>query len=59
MHIVIDLFGDDEVVSVQPEESPEEKLCREQERLQIIDEFRRRAPRPQVIPVTHHSEMNR
>jgi len=54
MHIVIDLMcgDDDTVIAVQPEESAEEKAKREKQRLKALEEIFKRAPQPQVVPVT-------
>lgn len=55
MHVVIDLFGDDDtVISVPPEETPEEIKKREALRQRALEEIFRRAPQPQleIVPIT-------
>jgi hypothetical protein len=55
MHVVIDLFGgDDTVISIPPEETPEEIKKRELMRQRALEEIFRRAPQPQleIVPIT-------
>jgi KaiC/GvpD/RAD55 family RecA-like ATPase len=51
MHVVIDLFGDEDVITITPEESPESLKRKEMMRKHALEEIFRRAPQPQVIPV--------
>ena len=50
MHIVIDLFGDEDVISFSPEEFKKEELMRQR----VIKEIFRRAPQPQleIVPIS-------
>lgn len=55
MHVVIDLFGgDDNVITVPPEKTPEELKKEELMRQRALEEIFRRAPQPQleIVPVT-------
>lgn len=51
MHIVIDLFGDDDNVIAVSQKNKEELEREEQMRRRAIEEIFRRAPQPQVVPV--------
>ncbi len=51
---VIDLMGDDDVITIPPEKSKEELEREEAMRRQALEEIFRRAPQPtlQIVPVT-------
>lgn len=51
MHVVIDLFGDEDVIRIPREDDPEEVKKRELARKRVLEEIFRRAPQPQVVPV--------
>jgi hypothetical protein len=53
MHVVIDLFGDEDVIKVPQEDDPSEVKKRELARRHVLEEIFRRAPQPQVVPVEH------
>ena len=48
MHVVIDLVGDEDVIQVPVEESPEEIKKREFQRQHALEEIFRRSPQPQL-----------
>jgi hypothetical protein len=50
--IVIDLFGDDDVITVPPAEDPKEVARKEEMRQRALEEIFRRAPQPdlQIVP---------
>ena len=52
-HIVIDLMGDDDVITVRPEKSREELEREETMRKHALEEIFRRAPQPalEIVPV--------
>lgn len=53
MHVVIDLFGgDDDVISVPPEKTKEQLEKERLMRQRALEEIFRRAPQPQVVPIT-------
>ena len=53
MHVVIDLFGEGDLITIQPAESPEEIKQKDEMRKLALEEIFRRAPQPQVIPITN------
>ena len=54
MHVVIDLFGDDDVITIPAEKTPEELKKEELMRQRALEEIFKRAPQPQleIVPVT-------
>ena len=53
MHVIIDLFGDDEdVIDMREKKEDPEAIKRQEElRQRFLEEMFRRAPQPQVVPV--------
>lgn len=51
MYVVIDLFGDEDVISTPPEKSTEEIKQEELMRRYTLEEIFKRSPQPQVIPI--------
>lgn len=51
MGITIDLFGDEDVITIPPEETPEEIKRKEEMRKRALAEIFKRAPQPQVVPI--------
>lgn len=51
MHVVIDLFGDDDVITIPPEKTPEQLKKEEEMRQRALYEIFKRAPQPQVVPI--------
>lgn len=54
MHVVIDLFGDEDVITLPPEKTAEQLKKEELMRQKALEEIFRRAPQPQleIVPVT-------
>lgn len=48
MHVVIDLFGDEDVITLPPEKTPEQLKKEELMRQRALEEIFRRAPQPQL-----------
>jgi hypothetical protein len=46
--IVIDLVNGDDIISIPPEETPEEKARKEKMRQEALKKIFERAPRPQL-----------
>lgn len=49
--IEIDLLGDDDVVTINPQHDKDEKARQEETKRKVLEELFRRAPQPQVVPV--------
>lgn len=52
MHVVIDLFGDEGVITIPPEKTAEEVKREENMRRRAIKEIFQRVPRLEILPIT-------